>query len=99
MLFLVKMKVNWPRDLNDEDGRALVERERNYSMDLQKNGVWLHLWRTSGLFGNVSVFDVKSNEELHEVLSGLPFFPFITMEITPLSHHPSRITDPPLRAT
>lgn len=43
MLFLVKMKVNWPRDLNDEEGRALVERERNYSMDLQKNGVWLHL--------------------------------------------------------
>ena len=68
-------------------------------MDLQKRGVWLHLWRTSGIFGNVSIFDVESNEKLHEILSGLPFFSFLTMEITPLSRHPSRITDPPLRAT
>ena len=99
MLFMVKMKVNWPRDLDEDEGQALVQRERDYAMDLQKRGVWLHLWRTSGIFGNVSIFDVESNEKLHEILSGLPFFSIITMEITPLSRHPSRIVDPPLRAT
>lgn len=99
MLFLVKMKVNWPSDLSEEEEKALVIRERDYSQALQKSGEWLHIWRTSGIFGNVSIFDVDSNDKLHEILSGLPFFSFITMEISPLSLHPSRIANPPLKAT
>lgn len=99
MLFLVKMKVNWPSDLGKIEGEALVAREREYSQGFQKSGEWLHLWRTSGIFGNVSIFDVESNDKLHEILSGLPFFSFITMEISPLSLHPSRISKPPLKAT
>lgn len=92
MLFLVKMRVDWPRDMPDEDAEALQVAERDYSADLQHKGVWKHLWRTTGVFGNVSVFDVQSHEELHEVLTNLPFFPFITLEITPLSQHPGRVT-------
>lgn len=99
MLFKVEMKVNWPNDLSPNDGAALKEKERVYSAALQETGVWLHLWRTTGQFGNVSIFDVASNDALHEVLTGLPFFPFMTLTVTPLSSHPSRISNPPLRAT
>lgn len=93
MLFLVKMKVVWPRDMPPEDAKALQVAERNYSADLQRKGIWKHLWRISGVFGNISVFDVQSHEELHDVLTNLPFFPFITLEITPLSEHPGRVPD------
>ncbi|WP_084402471.1 muconolactone Delta-isomerase family protein [Cupriavidus sp. amp6] len=34
-----------------------------------------HLWRVVGRYSNVSVFDVESNDELHELLSSLPLFP------------------------
>ncbi|SLN71084.1 Muconolactone Delta-isomerase [Roseivivax jejudonensis] len=95
MLFLVRMEVDWPKDMDPEAGRALVEAERTYSQRLQRYGKWRHLWRIAGVFGNVSVFDVDSHDELHEILSNLPFFPYLNIEITPLARHPSRIDAPP----
>jgi muconolactone D-isomerase len=35
--------------------------------------------------------DVASGEELHDILWNLPLFPYMTVEVTPLSHHPSDI--------
>ncbi|WP_298937250.1 muconolactone Delta-isomerase family protein [uncultured Ruegeria sp.] len=93
MLFLVKMSVDWPRDMPPDEASALQKAERAYSANLQRKGVWKHLWRTTGIFGNISVFDVQSHEELHEVITGLPFYPYITLDITPLSQHPGRIED------
>lgn len=91
MLFLVRMTVDWPRDLPEAEAARLTAAERAYSARLQEAGTWRHLWRSSGKFGNISVFDVASHEELHEILSSLPFFPFVTMEVEPLSRHPGRI--------
>lgn len=88
MLFLVKMTVDWPREMPKVEAEALQEAERSYSAELQRKGLWKHLWRTTGVFGNVSVFDVESHEVLHDALTGLPFFPYLTLEITPLSRHP-----------
>lgn len=98
-LFLVTMRVDWPRDMDEGEARRLTEAERAYAARLQREGTWLHLWRVAGVFGNVSVFDVESHEALHEVLAGLPFFPFLTIEVTPLARHSGRIEDPPLKAT
>ncbi len=36
-----------------------------------------HLWRISGRYANISVFDVAGHDELHPILSGLPLFPFM----------------------
>ena len=91
MLFMVQMTVDWPRNMPEDEASRLRDAERAYSADLQRKGVWKHLWRTTGIFGNVSIFDVQSHEELHDVLTGLPFYPFLTIEITPLSDHPGRI--------
>ncbi len=94
-LFLVRMTVNWPRDLKGAEAEALRAREKDYAAGLQRSGVWKHLWRTTGVFGNVSVFDVESHEHLHEVLTGLPFFPMLDIEIEPLSDHPGRVAPDP----
>lgn len=44
-----------------------------------------------GEYSNVSVFDVTSNDELHDLLSGLPLFPYMDIHVTPLAAHPSAV--------
>lgn len=91
MLYLVHMVVNIPSDLAAEEFAALKEVEKNYSQDLQRDGRWAELWRVVGQYANYSIFDVAGNDELHEILSSLPLFPYMDVTVTPLATHPSRI--------
>ena len=91
MLFHVRMDVHLPPDLDPEVRSDLVARERDRAIELQERGVWPHLWRIAGEYANLSIFDVASNDELHEVLSSLPLFPYMKVHVTPLAKHPSKI--------
>lgn len=91
MLFAVKMDVNIPTDMDPQVKADTLAREKAYSQELQKSGVWRHIWRCAGQYSNLSILDVESNEQLHEVLWNLPLFPYMDMEITPLATHPSDI--------
>jgi muconolactone D-isomerase len=51
-------------------------------------GFGSHLWRVAGKYANVSVFDVESADDLHEILNSLPLYPFMDIEVTALCHHP-----------
>ena len=37
------------------------------------------------------MLDVESVDELHELLSGLPLFPYLDIRVTPLARHPNAI--------
>ena len=91
MLFLVRMDVNIPRDLPVEEANEIKAREKAYSQDLQRDGSWKSIWRVVGEYANYSIFDVASNDELHQLLQGLPLFPFMKISVTPLAQHPSAI--------
>ena len=91
MLFHVRMDVRLPQDLDPEVRADLVARERAYSQELQRSGAWPHLWRIVGEYANISIFDVPGNDELHEVLSGLPLFPYMDVTVMPLATHPSDV--------
>jgi muconolactone D-isomerase len=91
MLFAVRMDVDIPRDLDPAVRDETVAREKAYSQQLQRAGEWRHIWRVVGQYSNISVFDVASNERLHEILWGLPLFPYMTIEVTPLTTHPSAV--------
>ena len=91
MLFLVRMDVNIPRDLPTEQAYEIKAREKAYSQDLQRDGRWKSIWRVVGEYANYSIFDVASNDELHQLLQGLPLFPFMKISVTPLAQHPSAI--------
>ena len=93
MLFHVRMDVKIPRDLPADEVTAILAREKAYSQALQHSGKWRHIWRIAGAYANVSLFDVRDNAELHEILSGLPLFPFMQIEVMPLLRHPSAIRD------
>lgn len=91
MLYLVRMDVKLPDSLPKSEIEKIKLTEKEYSQNLQRAGKWLHLWRVVGEYANYSIFDVQSNDELHEILSGLPLFPFMTIAVTPLAKHPSKI--------
>jgi muconolactone D-isomerase len=91
MLFHVKMDVAIPLDLDPDLRAETLAREKAYSQDLQRQGKWAHIWRIVGQYSNISVFDVGSTDELHELLWNLPLFPYMTIEVTPLCPHPSAV--------
>ncbi|TCL64650.1 muconolactone Delta-isomerase [Rhizobium sp. BK251] len=93
MLFHVRMSVNLPHDLPAAEAADIIAREKHYSQELQRSGKWRHIWRIAGHYANYSVFDVKDNAELHEILSGLPLFKFMAIEVTPMLRHPSAIRE------
>ena len=93
MLFKVDMDVRIPHDVPAERADVLKQAERARAQDLQRTGVWRHLWRVAGRYANVSIFDVSGPQELHDILSTLPLFPFMEVLVTPLCRHPSSIRD------
>tara|TARA_B100000780_G_C20814087_1_gene323438 strand:- start:136 stop:414 length:279 start_codon:yes stop_codon:yes gene_type:complete len=91
MLFQVKMDVKIPTDIDPDYIAEVKAKEKAYSQDLQRQGKWVHIWRIVGEYANISIFDVESNDELHDLLSGLPLFPYMEMKVTPLAKHYSSI--------
>ena len=91
MLYLARMDVNIPRDLPVDQVNEIKASEKAYSQDLQRDGRWKHIWRVTGEYSNYSIFDVSSNDELHNLLQALPLYPFMKISVTPLSQHPSAI--------
>jgi muconolactone D-isomerase len=93
MLFHVQMDVRVPHDIPEQVATELKQKERDRAQALQREGKWRHLWRVAGRYANVSVLDVESPQELHDILSTLPLFPFMEITVTPLCRHPSSIHD------
>ena len=91
MLYLVEMEVNLPVDMPVEEAADIKAREKAYAQDLQRQGKWIELWRLVGRYANVSVFDVAGHDELHGILSGLPLFPYMDIQVRALAQHPSKI--------
>jgi muconolactone D-isomerase len=91
MLFKVEMTVVPPENIDEDVFNAIKLKEKNYAEQLQKDGIWLHLWRVAGLYANVSIFDVKDNQHLHDILTALPLYPYMNISVTPLCQHPSSI--------
>ena len=94
MLFMAEMEVHLPPDMPAEEADEIKAREKAYSQKLQREGRWPHIWRIAGRYANVSILDVDSVDELHELLSGLPLFAYMDIHVTPLARHPSKIEEP-----
>jgi muconolactone D-isomerase len=92
MLFHVRMDIAIPRDLDPAERTERMATEKARALELQRSGKWLHLWRVVGQYSNVSIFDVDSSDELHEILWDLPLFPFMTVQVTALTQHPSALS-------
>ena len=93
MLFHVEMDVHVPLDYDKARFEELKAAEKAKFQELQRAGTWRHIWRVVGHYSNVSIFDVPSNAELHDILMSLPLYPFMEVRVTALCRHPSSIHD------
>ncbi|MDQ8032615.1 muconolactone delta-isomerase [Bordetella genomosp. 1] len=91
MLYMAEMQVNLPADMPAEQANKLKADEKALAQKLQQEGKWQHLWRVAGRYANVSIFDVADHDELHNILSSLPLFPYMDVRVTALARHPSAI--------
>ncbi|MBB5216180.1 muconolactone Delta-isomerase [Parapusillimonas granuli] len=91
MLYCVMIDVNLPADMDSAELAKLKEVERLRAIELQESGKFVHLWRVAGRMANISIFDCESNDELHELLTSLPMFPYFSLKVVPLAKHPSSI--------
>ena len=91
MLFHVHMTVNIPHSLDKAQVEDLKAREKAMCQELQRKSKWLEIWRIVGRYANISIFDVESPAELHDILSGLPLFLFMDIQVTALCRHYSSI--------
>ena len=88
MKYLVHMDVNLPADLPAAEAAEVKAKEKAYSQELQRSGKWPEIWRVVGEYANYSIFDVDSNDELHEILQNLPLFPYMEISVVPLASTP-----------
>ena len=93
MLFMVEMNVDIPLGFDADEAARLKVAEKERFQALQAEGTWRHIWRVVGQYANVSIFDVSDNAALHDILVGLPLYPFMTMKVTALCRHPSSMHD------
>jgi muconolactone D-isomerase len=91
MLFHVYINVRIPHDADPERVKELGAQEHERAKALQEQKKWLHLWRVAGKFANVSIFDVESPAELHDILNSLPLYTFMEVDVTALCHHPGSL--------
>lgn len=91
MLFHVTMDVRIPHDADPAVIDRLKAQEKARAQSLQHEGVWRHLWRVAGRYSNVSIFDAVDAQALHDILSTLPLFPYMDVQVTALCRHPSSI--------
>ena len=91
MLFHVRMNVSLPASMAPDEATALKQAEKDLAQRLQREGKWRHLWRIAGQYANVSIFDVDSVDDLHALLTALPLFPYMQIDVMPLCRHPSSI--------
>jgi muconolactone D-isomerase len=91
MLYQVRMDVHVPHHMEVDRSELLKAEEKARAQELQRQGKWRYLWRVAGQYSNISIFDVADHDELHAVLSTLPLFPFMAIQVAPLAHHPSAV--------
>jgi muconolactone D-isomerase len=86
--FLVEIDVRLPGTLAEEERTQLLEAELERGRELVDAGVIQAIWRIPGALRNVGVWEAGDATQLHEYLTSLPLFPWLTAEVTALADHP-----------
>jgi muconolactone D-isomerase len=88
MEFLVRIDLALPADMPDERSAELLAAEHTRAVELRRSGAIQRFWRLPGGMANVGVWAADDATHLHELISGLPLFPWLKVEVTALADHP-----------
>ncbi|MCY0879286.1 MAG: muconolactone delta-isomerase [Firmicutes bacterium] len=93
MIILANITVLLPSTLEPSTVAALQAAEHEQAIAYQRAGKLRAIWRVVGRYANVSLWEVESAEELHDLLQRLPLFPYMSVDLTLLASHPSAVTN------
>jgi muconolactone D-isomerase len=92
--FLVRIEINLPADLDEQDREQLVAAEAKRGRELIADGTMVRIWRLPGRRANVGIWSAPDADALHAAITSLPMFPYLDVEVTALAIHPNE-QDPP----
>ncbi len=103
MEYLVTMTTHVPAGTPEEAVQDIRTREAAHSRELAAQGHLLRLWRPPLQPGDgraLGLWQARDAAQMQEILEALPLAPWMTMDTTPLSPHPSdpAIIHPPATA-
>jgi muconolactone D-isomerase len=84
----VEIDVRLPATLGETERAELLDAELERGRQLVEAGVIRAIWRIPGAIRNVGIWEAADATELHEHLTSLPLFPWLTAEVRPLAVHP-----------
>ena len=88
MEFLVRIEVRLPADMPDVERSDLAARELARGNALRDAGTIVRIWRIPGRYANVAVWKADDATDLHGLLTSLPLFPWLDIDVKPLALHP-----------
>ena len=91
MLFMVRIKVELPGEMDPEKATKLGEAELERAIELIQAGRLRKVWRIVGERSNFSIWEADTLEAFHTDISSLPLHPWMTVDVTPLIEHPATI--------
>ncbi len=89
MLFMVRIKVELPGEMDPAKVKALGDAEADRAIELIQAGRMRKVWRIVGERANFSIWEADSLEDFHADISSLPLHPWMTVEVTPMIEHPA----------
>lgn len=92
MEFLVRITVNVPTHVTPDEEQRLRAAELVAGRKLADDGIIQRIWRVPGTTSNVGIWRVADADELHRVLTSLPMYAWLGVDVQALSLHP--IEDP-----
>jgi muconolactone D-isomerase len=87
MEFLVRMEIGLPAAMDPDERTALVEAEAARGRELREAGSIARMWRVPGQTANVGIWSAADATALHELISTLPLFAWMSVAVEPLATH------------
>lgn len=88
MEFLVHIKLRWKDGMPQEEIDRVSREERAHAAELIKKGHLARMWRVPCRFENWGLWRAKDATELHEIITGLPAYPYMhDIDVVPLARH------------
>jgi len=88
MEFLVNIKITWPSAIPEDERVRLRRAEVALASELGKSGKLIRMWRVPGRRENWGLWRAEDPTQMHEILTSLPIWPFMDVEVHSLGVHP-----------
>jgi muconolactone D-isomerase len=87
MEFLVRIEIDLSA-VGEPRRSELLDAELERGRELLASGALRRVWRVPGRFANVSLYEAPDATALHSLLTSLPLWPWMQVQVEALATHP-----------